>query len=178
MITKKQKENIIGAFLIFVCAVALTIIIVSFQDIFHKDNFTITKTECNNIENKDMYSGCFSGCTEGFVYFQRFNISLVELIEFDRKCFDYCDNLSIEEKCSTEEVDSIFFSNNLYEDFGKKFNNIKVEIVDGGYLLNKKDLTKEWLSENCNCMDVCEDLSCSNRDNCKYYKCGEDYEVN
>lgn len=44
-------------------------------------------------------------------------------------------------------------------------------------IISKKDITKEWLEENCNCMDICVDLKCSNRNKCEYYKCFSDYEV-
>ena len=92
------------------------------------------------------------------------------------------------------EVEEIFFKNNEGVDYGKKFNGVVVEIVSKGYLLHKeaitekidkKDLTINFLDENCKCIlgldretDTMGD--CFRKDlcdSCEKYECPENYKV-
>lgn len=183
---KKEKSDKIqtimaGILVLIIMSALIFYVIYSYS----KTDFTIYKEECRN-ETKDELALNFVLKLDTNYPEININISALKLYNnldenYQLECLGIlCSvyNIINEEVCDKVEVDEIeyckensFISGNL---------KITYEPI---CIINKKDLTTDWLNSNCECEkgginDItipCEDLSCSNR-KCSSYKCG-DYEV-
>lgn len=144
-------------------------------------DFKIYKTECHNETNSNYaYEGCVLGCATGIIGTTE-NFSQIDEAQYI--CNTICSEKLLKEVCEQKEVDEIII-------IGKNVPSAQMFCPDGSEridtcfaVIEKKDLTKEWLNENCQCVvGKCKSFEFSYTNNLKQLEgrsnyCSTDSEI-